>query len=67
MKKRPGDPASAWPWDRSGLCYPSDLTDAEWAMVEPCLCTETPLDALITYVAVLRARRDRFVTNALGA
>ena len=49
--------------------YPSDLTDAEWAIVEPMIpvCTETPLDALITYVAVLRARRDRFVTNALGA
>jgi transposase len=21
--------------DRAGLCYPSDLTDTEWALVEP--------------------------------
>ena len=30
--------------DRSDLRYPSDLTDAEWAIVEPMIpvCTETP-------------------------
>ncbi len=22
-------------YDRSGLCYPSDLTNAEWALIEP--------------------------------